>query len=174
MKIFIAFITLIICNTCLADKSIPYYASLKFSEVNVRKGPNSRYPISWVYNKKGEPLEIIAQFEQWYRIRDISGDEGWVKSVMFSKKRSGIIIKPKENDLPTADKTFKSTNSNKFYATLYKKADNLSRAIGHIEPSIRVSIKECKKQWCKIQSNNVTGWIEKQYLWGVYANEEFK
>ena len=156
-----------ICNTCFADKFIPYYASLKFSEVNVRKGPNSRYPISWVYKKKGEPTEIIAQFEQWYRIRDISGDEGWVKSIMFSKKRTGIIVEPSNNK----DKLNKTS---KFFAKLYRKPDVSSHIFANIESSIRVSIKQCKKQWCQIETNKTIGWIEKQYLWGIYANEEFK
>jgi SH3-like domain-containing protein len=166
MKIFIAFIIVIIANISFAEKFTPYYASIKFSEVNVRKGPNARYPISWVYKKKGEPLEIIAQFEQWYRIRDITGDEGWVKSIMFSKKRGGIIIQPNNKN--------KSKNNNKSFAKLYRKPDESSKVFASIESSKRVFIKQCKKQWCQIETNKIIGWIEKKYLWGTYTNEEFK
>lgn len=167
MKIFITLFIIFICNISFAEKFVPYYASLKFSEVNIRKGPNSRYPISWVYKNKGEPLEIIAQFEQWYRVRDIDGDEGWAKIIMFSKKRSGIIA-------VSSNKKEKPNKNNKLLAKLYRKPDLSSNVFANIETSKRVSIKQCKKQWCEIEANNSIGWIEKKYLWGVYANEEFK
>ena len=151
----------------LADKFIPHYASIKSSEVNVRKGPNVRYSIEWVYKKKGEPVEVIAQFEHWNRIRDVTGDEGWVKSVMLSKKRTGVIIvaPPKNN---------KQASSAKLFASLYRKPDNSSNIFAKIESSKRVAIEQCQKEWCKIKINDISGWTEKQYLWGVNANDTFK
>ena len=29
-------------------------------------------------------------------------------------------------------------------------------------------IKKCKKDWCKIYSKNIKGWIKKESLWGLY------
>lgn len=140
-----------------------YYASVKSSEVNVRKGPNSRYPIEWVYTKKGEPVEVIAQFEHWYRIKDFNGEEGWVKSIMVtSKRRTGIIItKPQD----------KSTKS---YAKLHIDPEKSAKILANIESSKRVDLVKCTKSWCQIKVANIVGWIEKTNLWGVYPNEEFK
>lgn len=154
------------------DKFVTYFSSIKASEVNVRKGPNTRYPIDWVYKKKGEPVEVVAKFEHWYRIRDVSGDEGWVKSVMLSKrKRTGIV----NVSFPSA-KNAKSVKKEdkKLYAELYYKADNRTRILAKIESSKRVDIIQCKREYCKLQVKELTGWIEKKYLWGVYLNEEFK
>ena len=49
--------------------AIPRMVSLRSSLINVRSGPGSRYPIEWVYKQKGAPVEIIAEFELWRKIR---------------------------------------------------------------------------------------------------------
>ncbi len=172
MRRFFIFFLLVVSlsygQIATAEKFVAYYASIKSSEVNVRKGPNARYPIDWVYKKKGEPVEVIGQFEHWHRIRDISGDEGWVKTVMLSKKRFGVI------NVPQPKKTSKTIKTAPLYAKLYHKPDTSTKAFAHIETSQRVDINQCQKQWCKIKVKDVSGWIEKQYLWGVYPSEEFK
>lgn len=153
-------------NACASgsftENFVAYFASIKSSEVNVRKGPNARYPIDWVYKKKGEPVEVIAQFEHWYRIKDFNGDEGWVKSAMLTKKRTGII------------NVSATKSSTKLYAKLYDKPDGSSRITANIEHSKRIDITQCNKQWCQIKIANLIGWVEKTQLWGVYGNEEFK
>ncbi len=164
---FFAFLTF--CSNSFASGSfvenfISYYASIKSSEVNVRKGPNTRYPIEWVYKKKGEPVEVIAQFEHWYRIKDFNGDEGWVKSAMLTKKRTGVINVSASKD----------QSSPKLYAKLYDKPDESSRVIANIEHSKRIEIVQCNKQFCQIKIANLSGWLEKSQVWGVYRNEEFK
>jgi SH3-like domain-containing protein len=168
MRIFFFLTILFFSKITLATNFEPHYASIKSSEVNVRKGPNPRYSIDWVYKKKGEPVEVIAQFEHWNRIRDITGDEGWVKSVMLSKKRTGVIIvSPPKNSK-------KEVGEVKLYVNLHRKADKSSNIFAKIESSKRISIEQCQKQWCKIKVNNISGWVEKQYIWGVNINEVFK
>src|SRR5436853_89841 len=70
---------------------IPRFVSTRASEVNMRTGPNVRYPVRWVFVKKGEPVEILAEFEQWRKIRDHQGDSGWVHETMLSGKRYVIL-----------------------------------------------------------------------------------
>lgn len=166
-RLIFTILTLLCCDASAVAPSFTenfasYYASIKSSEVNVRKGPNARYPIEWVFKKKGEPVEVIAQFEHWYKIKDFSGDEGWVKSTMLTKKRRGVINVKINNDSPS------------LYALLYDKADVSSQVIAKISHSKRVDITKCNKNWCQIKIVNLSGWIEKFQLWGVYAKEEFK
>lgn len=52
IKLLLYIIILLVQGCCIADKFIPHFSSIKSSEVNVRKGPNVRYPIEWVYKKK--------------------------------------------------------------------------------------------------------------------------
>ena len=58
---------------------LPRFASLKADEVNVRAGPATRYPVDWVFKRKGMPVEIVAEFENWRKIRDWQGTSGWVR-----------------------------------------------------------------------------------------------
>jgi SH3-like domain-containing protein len=143
----------------LAEKFTPHYSSIKSSEVNVRKGPNTRYRIEWVYKNKGEPVEVIAKFEHWNKIRDVDGAEGWMKTIMLTKKRTGIILPLKKESS---------------FVNMYRKPDASSRVFARIESSKRVVIEKCKEQWCKIRIKEISGWVNQQNLWGVYANEEFK
>ncbi|MGI9419233.1 MAG: SH3 domain-containing protein [Geminicoccaceae bacterium] len=51
---------------------IPRFVSLdaRQREVNVRFGPGQQYPINWVFTRPGVPLEIIAEFDNWRKIKD--------------------------------------------------------------------------------------------------------
>src|SRR6266404_7272510 len=48
---------------------LPRFASLRSDEVNVRTGPGTRYPVDWVFKRKGMPVEIVAEYENWRKIR---------------------------------------------------------------------------------------------------------
>src|SRR5512147_2561435 len=71
---------------------LPRFASLDSSEANLRAGPGKDYPILWVYQRKGLPVEIIQEFDTWRRIRDRDGTVGWVQQNLLSGKRTGLII----------------------------------------------------------------------------------
>ena len=49
---------------------LPRFVSLKADKINVRRGPSSEHQVAWVYQRKGLPVEITAEFENWRRIRD--------------------------------------------------------------------------------------------------------
>src|SRR6476619_5929968 len=70
---------------------LPRFASLRSDEVNVRTGPGSRYPVDWVFKRKAMPVEIVAEYENWRKIRDWQGASGWVYHSLLSGKRSFIV-----------------------------------------------------------------------------------
>ena len=43
--------------------------------------------------RKEMPVQIIAQFEHWRRIRDWEGSQGWVQERMVTGKRTVIVGK---------------------------------------------------------------------------------
>ncbi|MEZ5840142.1 MAG: SH3 domain-containing protein, partial [Hyphomicrobiales bacterium] len=57
---------------------VPRFVSLKSNRVNVRVGPGRGYEVSWVFTRGGLPVEVIQEFENWRRVRDSEGAEGWV------------------------------------------------------------------------------------------------
>ena len=58
----------------------------------MRTGPGVRYPIDWVFHRRALPIEIVAEFGTWRKIRDEQGAEGWVHRSMLSGKRTALTI----------------------------------------------------------------------------------
>ena len=76
---------------------IPRFVSLKSDRVNARSGPNKDQDVRWVYTHAGMPVEVTAEFENWRRIRDWEGAEGWVYHSLLSGKRTATVV-PKTKD----------------------------------------------------------------------------
>src|ERR1043165_6912583 len=78
---------------------IPRFVSLKSDKVNVRAGPTKDHDVAWVYNRAALPVEVTAEFENWRRIRDWEGAEGWVYHSLLSRKRTALVApQPKGKD----------------------------------------------------------------------------
>ena len=70
---------------------IPRFVSLKADKVNVHVGPAKHYEVKWVYQRAGLPVEITAEFENWRRVRDADGTEGWIYHSLLSGRRTGQV-----------------------------------------------------------------------------------
>ena len=70
---------------------VPRFVTLRADEVNLRTGPGEQYPIEWIYVRAGLPVEIIAEFGNWRRIRDFEGIEGWVFHSLLSGQRNVMV-----------------------------------------------------------------------------------
>jgi len=78
---------------------VPRYVSLKSDHVNVRAGPTKDNDVAWVYTRSGLPVEITAEFENWRRVRDSEGAEGWVYHSLLSGKRTAAVQLKSKTDL---------------------------------------------------------------------------
>ena len=135
---------------------VPRFVSLKSDRVNVRSGPNKDQDVRWVYTKVGMPVEITAEFENWRRIRDWEGSEGWVYHSLLSGKRTGVVVpRDKEELVPLFD----SANV---------KADVTAR----LQAGVVGQIKSCDGKWCEFSGKNFDGYIEQERIWGAYPNEK--
>lgn len=137
--------------------AIPRMVSLRSSLINVRSGPGNRYPIEWVYKQKGAPVEIIAEFELWRKIRDWEGSETWVHKAMLSGRRFIKVINPGENNI-------------------YAKPENTSRIIAKAEDGVVGEIEKCPTPdgMCLIKFDTIKGWMPRKGLFGIYKNEVIK
>ena len=70
---------------------LPRFASLKSSPINMRIGPGTEHAIQWRYLKAGLPMEIVLEYDNWRKVRDADGAEGWVYHSMLSGKRTAIV-----------------------------------------------------------------------------------
>jgi SH3-like domain-containing protein len=135
---------------------VPRYVSLKSDHVNVRAGPTKDNDVAWVYTRSGLPVEITAEFENWRRVRDSEGSEGWVYHSMLSGRRTAVITMKSKEEL----------------APLYDRADPGSTVAARLQAGVVAQVKKCSNGWCRITGNGFDGFIEQQRLWGVYADEK--
>lgn len=163
MKIFAALALLsgLVGAAQAAEKSaepIPRFVSLRADTVNLRTGPGSRYPILDVYKKKGYPLEIIGEFEQWRHVRDFSGEEGWVHQRMVNGTRN-VIVQGAQRILRAS-------------------ADSGAAPVAKLDPGVLAHLLECGASWCRIEvqtgSSDVKGWLTRNEIWGVLPGEIVK
>ncbi len=121
------------------------FMSLKKNKVNVRYGPGFDYNIKYIYKKINLPLKIIDKQENFRRIIDLKKNNGWIHISQLKNSRSFITLEEK---------------------VLFKKASLFSKPIARIEKGRLLLVKKCKKEWCKIITDNYSGWIKNDNVWG--------
>jgi len=136
---------------------VPRFVSLKASKVYVRRGPTKDHPVAYIYRRAGEPVEITAEYDNWRRIRDSEGAEGWVWHSLLSGRRTALVAPwSKDAALP-----------------IHVSAGGDSRTSARLEPKVLVEVRRCDGAWCRVEGDGFDGWIEQERLWGVYPGERF-
>ena len=49
---------------------------------------------------------------------------------------------------------------------LFKKPSNFSRPLANIKQGRVLVVKKCDDNWCKVQTENLKGWVDNKNLWG--------
>ncbi len=143
-KIFLIILFLICYCSQSYSKEI-YYLMLKNNTVNVRYGPSFEYPIKYIYKKKFLPLQVIDKKENFRKVIDHLKNSGWIHISQLKKSQSVVIIEEQ---------------------ILFSKPSKYSKPIAKMEKGRLLVLKKCKKNWCKIKSDNYSGWIEISNVWG--------
>ena len=125
-----------------------YFLTLRNDKVNLRLGPSFEYPIKLFYKKKFLPVLVQEKFENFRKIRDHENNTGWIHVSQLSKKKAAIVI----------DDESYIFSSNSIYSKPLAVSKNGKLLI----------IKKWKKDWCKVSSRSIKGWIKKESLWGLY------
>ncbi len=135
---------------------VPRFVSLKPDRVTVRGGPNRDHEIAFLFTRAGLPVEITAESDNWRRIRDWEGSEGWVYHSLLSGRRTALVSAKEPDAL----------------VPLYDQADAQSTLVARLQPGVLASVKHCSGTWCHIVGAGFDGWIVQERLWGVYPNEK--
>ena len=148
MKIsfYILFITFFFINIVSANEN-DYYLILKNNKVNVRYGPGFNYQIKYIYKKKNLPIKVIDKKENFRRIIDFKKNSGWIHISQLKKGKSLILLKDQ---------------------ILFKKPTKYSKPLFKIAKGRLLLIKKCKKKWCRVKTENYTGWIKSEKVWGAF------
>ena len=140
--LFIIFIFFHISSSANEEK----FLSLKKNKVNVRYGPSFDFPVKYVYKKINLPIKQIDKKENFRRIIDFKKNSGWIHISQLKKVNSVITIKDK---------------------LLFKKPSIFSKPVANIKKGRLLIVQKCEKDWCKVKTEDLKGWIDKKNLWGA-------
>ena len=146
ISFYIILITFSFMNILSAEEN-NYYLLLKNNKVNVRYGPGFDYPIKFVYKKKNLPIRVIDKKENFRRIIDFKNNSGWIHTSQLKKGEAFILLEDQ---------------------ILFKKPTKYSKPILKIAKGRLLVVKKCKKIWCRVKTENYTGWIKNEKVWGTF------
>ena len=133
---------------------LPRFVAISENMANVRRGPGEDYPLLYQYQRKGLPLEVVAEYEQWRQVRDHEGSEGWMHARLLRNGRH-VIIRQAANALP-----------------LRNGASAGAGVVALLQSGAIARLRECAGSWCEIEAEGYRGWLQRDNLWGVYAFEQ--
>lgn len=130
----------------------PRFASFSAAKVYLREGPSYRNRILWIYHRRGLPVEVLAAYDVWRRIRMPDGAVGWVHAAMLSGSRTVVVT-------GTAN------------APIRGEAAAGSQTLALARPGVIAKLETCEASACEISVDGTDGWIDKKNVWGVRAGE---
>ncbi len=108
--------------------------------------------------KPGLPIEVIQEFDNWRRIRDSEGSEGWVLHSLLSGRRTALVAPWRKNE--------------EFPLRATASADAPIKA--RLQSGVIGTLKSCTGTWCRLAGEGFDGWIEQQSVWGAYPGEKLE
>lgn len=135
---------------------LPRFASIQASEANMRTGPGRQYPVEYVYRRPELPVQIIAEFDIWRRIRDVDGDIGWVHQAMLSGRRTVMVLGP-DIAMMRGEPTLEAG------------------VVARMEPGVIAGFDHCvtsgPDKWCLVEAEDFAGWVPATTIWGISSDD---
>ena len=100
-------------------------------------------------------MEIIQAYDNWRKVRDPEGNEGWILHSLLSGKRMVMITPWNEGNR----------------VTMYSNADSKSSKVAIVEANVLAKVTACEEDWCLVEAADLEGYVRKNTLWGVYPDE---
>ena len=143
-----------VAHAAEAKKTPPYYASINAGQARMRTGPARTYPSSWLYQRAGLPVRVIAVFKEWRKIEDPDGTQGWMQANLLSEARTAIVRAPQPIEL--VDRPGPGPGAH----LLWRAA-----------PGVVGRVTQCASGWCRLDVKGQAGYVDIAGLWGVEAAE---
>ncbi|MFT8418500.1 MAG: SH3 domain-containing protein [Acetobacter sp.] len=176
---------------------LPRYAALRSDEVNMRAGPGQRFPILWVYHRRGMPVRVEREFDVWRLVEDQTGQKGWMQQATLAGGRDFLVPgEPPGDETPIpaqagkdGEKALPSGHMDARVLANVGKAEDAAKIPGVVlmratpsedaalvavlRPGTVGSVKECAAAaaWCRVSVKQYTGWVPRQAIWGVDAED---
>ncbi len=150
LSFFLLLASLVTVPASAQQREVPFWASIKTDELNMRVGPSREYKIDWVFKRRNLPVKVTRIAEGWWLIRDSEGTQGWVSANLMSVRRSVLIVGDGATEIREAP------------------ADN-AKLKWNVEPGVVGYLGDCQAGWCEIEIRGHEGWIKQSRLWGTGA-----
>ena len=130
------------------------YVSQRTDKAYMREGPSYAHRVLWVYRHKGYPFAVLAEFDVWRRVKAADGTVGWMSASMLSDNRTVVV-------------------TGKGRVKVLEKSDG-GKVVGLADPGATANLEACRATSCQIHGEDIEGWIPRDRIWGVGANEIFE
>lgn len=130
------------------EAKVPYWASIRASEVNMRVGPAEEYQIAWVYRRPQLPLKVLRVKDGWRLVQDPDGAKGWMNQRFLTRQRTGYV-------------------SGKEPADMRQSGDAGAKLLWRIAPGNVGLLGDCDAGWCQFELGKRKGFVEQTRLWGA-------
>lgn len=174
---------------------LPRFAAFRADEVNLRTGPGQRYPIDWVYHRRGLPVKIEREFDVWRLVEDSDGQKGWVHQATLVGTRTFVIpgLPPQGDARQAGQPAAKETDvigradtrivghvadaadaaDIRGAVMLHSDASMTSPVVAVLRPGVVGTLRQCQAgtSWCKVSVKQYSGWLERSAVWGLLPQE---
>lgn len=130
-----------------AQQQPPYWASIGAGKARMRTGPGQQFPATWLYQRAGLPVKVVATYPSWRKIQDPEGTQGWMQANLISDKRTAMV----KGDV----------------RTMHELPSATSRVVWRAEPGVIGKITDCAEGWCKFDVDGRIGYIATAHVWGA-------
>ena len=130
------------------DREVPYWATLRAEEVNMRVGPSEAYPIEWVYRRPGLPVKVLRVNQGWRLVEDPDGERGWIVARLLDPDRGAIVVGDVLAEMRSAPEAG-------------------AKVLWRAEPGVVGALGDCDAGWCELDVAGREGWVRAERLWGA-------
>lgn len=135
---------------------VPRFVSLRTDDVNFRAGPGFQYPVTWVYQRAGLPVEIIGEFDVWRQVRAPDGGTGWVHEATIRARRGFYVTAPQ--------------------VVLRAGPDEGASVVAYLNEGVSGTLLRCDRgvDFCRVDVDHHSGYLARGDFWGAFAGETVK
>lgn len=130
------------------EAKVPYWASIRSEEVNMRVGPAEEYQIAWVYRRPQLPLKVLRMKDGWRLVQDPDGAKGWMNQRFLTRQRTGYVVGKEPADMRQTGEVG-------------------AKLLWRIAPGNVGLLGDCNAGWCQFEMGKRKGFIEQRRLWGA-------
>ena len=133
---------------------VPYWASLRAREANLRVGPGEDYRIVWRYHREHLPMKVLRVMEGWRLVEDPDGARGWMLA-RFLKPDRGAIVRAPEGA------------AKDWLAEMRASSEPGAKLLWRLQPGVTGRLGDCVDGWCEFDAAGHQGFVQAAVVWGA-------